>query len=159
MTQAIKTALVAMAAGLIAQGAEKAVDWTLVAPSKPVEIGRVATVQIVGQIKPGWHLYALEVAEGGPIPTEISLAGDQPFELAGSVTGPKPHTIFDPNFNMQVGFYVDKAEFKAPVKATESALAGKQPIVALARYQACNDKLCLPPKTVRVEGVIDVRRR
>jgi DsbC/DsbD-like thiol-disulfide interchange protein len=147
-----------IAAAFVAKGAEKAVDWTLVAPGKPVEIGRAATVQIVGEIKPGWHLYALEIGEGGPIPTEISLGPDQPFEPAGAVTGPKPHSLFDPNFNMQVGFYVDKAEFKVPVKATDAALAGKQPIVVLARYQACNDKLCLPPKTVRVEGVIDVRR-
>jgi hypothetical protein len=36
---------------------------------------------------------------------------------------------------------------------------GRQTLVVAARYQSCNDTLCLPPKTVKVEAVVDVRAR
>jgi hypothetical protein len=77
----------------------------------------------------------------------------------GAVTGPKPHVLFDSNFDMQVGFYTERAEFHVPVKVAADAPAGRQTLVVATRYQSCNDTLCLPPKTVRLHVFVDIRAR
>lgn len=153
----MKPAILALVFASLVSAAENPVAWTVKAPSKAVANGQKTTLLLVAEIKPGWHLYALDLPEGGPIPTEISLASGQPFELAGAVEAPKAHSIFDPNFNMQVAFYIDKAEFKLPVKVGPGTPPGKQTVVVEARYQTCNDKLCLPPKTVHVESALQIR--
>ena len=139
--------------------AENPVSWSFRAtPRKPVKAGDNLALRLLAEIEPGWHLYALDHPSGGPIATEISLDSGSLFEM-GAVTGPKPHVLFDPNFDMQVGFYVEKAEFHLPVKVAPSAPAGRQTLVVAARYQPCNDRLCLPPKTVKLEVSVDVRAR
>ncbi len=155
----MKWACLLLACTLLAGAAENPVAWTVKTPAKPVAAGQLFTVQIEGDIQPGWHLYSLDQPSGGPIATEVSLGAGQPFELTGSVTGPKPHIMFDQNFDMQVQFYTDKANFKAPIKVADDASAGKVTLVVEARYQACNDNLCLPPKTVKAEGAVEIRRR
>src|SRR5262245_55681391 len=51
------------------------------------------------EIEPGWHLYALEQPEGGPIATTIKVTEGKPFEIAGAITTtPKPTTKTDPLF-------------------------------------------------------------
>jgi len=46
--------------------------------------------------------------------------------------------------------------------ATEISLAGPdappglQKLLVEARYQSCNDRLCLPPKTVKLEASVEV---
>ena len=146
-------------AATILPAAENPVSWSFKAPpKKSVKAGENIAVKLVATIEPGWHLYSLDQPSGGPVATEISLDTGSPFEM-GIVTGPKPHVLFDSNFDMQVGFYVEKAEFHLPVKVEPKAAGGRQTLVVAARYQSCNDKLCLPPKTVKLEVVVDVRPR
>jgi thiol:disulfide interchange protein DsbD len=138
---------------------ENPVAWSFkTVPKKPVKSGENFTLRLDAVIEHGWHLYSIDQPSGGPIATEISLASGPPFEL-GVVTGPKPHLLFDSNFDMQVGFYAEKAEFSLPVKVGPDAATGRQTLVVEARYQSCNDKLCLPPKTVTLEAPVDVRAR
>lgn len=139
--------------------AENPVAWSFkTMPKKPVKPAENFTLRLVAAIERGWHLYSIDQPSGGPIATEISLAGGSPFEL-GAVTGPKPHVLFDANFDMQVGFYAEKAEFSLPLKAGPDAPPGLQKLLVEARYQSCNDRLCLPPKTVKLEASVEVRPR
>jgi len=139
--------------------AENPVAWSFkTMPKKPVKAGENFAFRLVARIEPGWHLYSIDQPPGGPVATEISLATGAPFEM-GAVTGPKPHVLFDSNFDMQVGFYAGGAEFYLPVKVAPDASAGRRTLVVAARYQSCNDKLCLPPKTVKLEVPVDVRAR
>ena len=137
--------------------AENPVAWSFkTMPKKPVKAGATLRLRLLATIERGWHLYALDQPAGGPIATEISLAGGLPFEL-GAVTGSKPHLLFDPNFDMQVGFYTDKVEFNVPVKAAPDARPGRRTLRVEARYQSCSGTLCLPPKTVTLEVPVDVQ--
>ena len=139
--------------------AENPVSWSFkTPPKKSVKAGESFALKLLAMIEPGWHLYSMDQPSGGPITTEISLATGGPFEL-GAVTGSKPHVLFDSNFNMLVGFYAGKAEFHLPVKVAPDAPPGRQTLVVATRYQSCNDTLCLPPKTVRLDISVDVRAR
>ena len=114
-------------------------------------------VQIIARIQPGWHLYALDEIPNGPRPTRITLPAEQPFELAGEIEQPEPIIKFDKNFGVETQFYQVSATFLAPLKISATARAGATKLVVQARYQTCNEHLCLPPKTVRLEALITIK--
>ncbi|MGC2656955.1 MAG: protein-disulfide reductase DsbD N-terminal domain-containing protein [Bryobacteraceae bacterium] len=142
---------------LAALGAENPVSWSIAnSPKKPVRAGTSFALHLQAQIQSGWHLYSIDQDSGGPVATEISAAGNPNFQL-GAIKGPKPIQLFDPNFNQRVGFYVDKAEFTVPVQVSPSGTAGSQTLPLQIRYQSCNDKMCLPPKTIKVDAPVEVK--
>lgn len=140
--------------------AQNPVTWSVTNPPKnTLKPGERITLHLEASIEKGWHLYALDQPDGGPISTEIGLAEGSPFDL-GAVKESKPVEIFDPNFNMRVRFYTDKASFQLPVKVKTEAPAVDANIGVDMRYQSCNDRICLPPKkvTVRVPASIVEKR-
>ncbi len=135
-----------------------AVTWTLQAP-RPVRAGDAVSLTLTATIAPGWHLYAMAQPEGGPISTEVSLPANRLATFARPIVASKPATIFDPSFEMRVQLYSDSATFALPLTVTAAAPAGAHPFAVEARYQSCNDVICLPPKTVRVETTLTIRSR
>lgn len=126
------------------------------APGKPVKAGAAFTVKLVAEVQEGWHLYSMKHMEDGPIATRIWLPEGQPFQLAGAIRPDQPQVVQDPSFNMEVELYEGEATFTLPVKIAPGAAAGAQSLVVNASYQTCNNKLCLPPKTVKVEAPVTV---
>lgn len=135
-----------------------AVTWTLTAPA-PVRAGGAVSLTLTAAIAPGWHLYAMAQPEGGPVSTEVSLPANALATFAKPVVASKPATILDPNFDLRVQLYSEKATFTLPLAVAATAPAGAHPFTVEARYQSCNDVICLPPKTVRVETTLTVRPR
>ncbi len=127
-------------------------------PAAPVKPGARFNVKLLAAVQEGWHLYSLKPIAEGPVPTRIWLAEGQPFSLAGAVQAPEPQVIQDPTFGMEVELYEGEAMFALPVKVAGGAAPGPQKLVVSASYQSCNNKLCLPPKTVKVELPITIAR-
>ena len=127
------------------------------APSKTVRPGARFTVKLVAEIEKGWHLYSMRPLEDGPIPTRIWISEGQQFELAGPVAAPRPQAVHDPNFDMEVEFYDGPTAFVLPVRAASKATAGVQKLQVSVSYQSCNDKLCLPPRTVRIDVPVEIK--
>ena len=125
---------------------------------KDVKVGESLEAKLLAEIEPGWHLYSLKQPDGGPIATTLKLPDETDFELAGDVTTPKPITEFDPNFEIDTSFFKDNAEFTIPLKAKEESKGDD--LAVNVRFQLCNDRVCLPPKTVRVsfDGYEDVKK-
>ena len=146
----------AVAACLAAAPADP-VAWKLqdppVAPLKP---GARFNVKLLAAVEDGWHLYSLKPMAEGPIPTRIWIAEGQPFRLAGAVQAPEPRVMQDPSFGMEVELYEGEVVFTLPVRLTPGTAPGAQKLVVSASYQSCNNKLCLPPKTVQVEVPITI---
>lgn len=149
--------LLSLVSGVYAQDTTK---WTLrTEPAeKEFESGRVLDAILSAEIGEGWHLYAMDQPPGGPIPTTIAVPEGSPYVLNGAVSSPEPITEHDPNFDIETKFFADSAEFRIPLKTTKDASVGSLGINI--RYQLCNDKLCLPPKTVQVtlDGATVVRK-
>ena len=145
----------ALAACLTAAPADP-VTWTLNLQPAPVKAGARFTVKLLAVVQEGWHMYSLKPMDEGPIPTRIWMAEGQPFSLSGAVRAPEPRVMQDPSFGMEVELYEGEAVFTLPVKVAPGTAPGAQKLVVSASYQSCNNKLCLPPKTVKVEVPVTI---
>jgi thiol:disulfide interchange protein DsbD len=146
-----------MTACLAAAPADPVV-WKLNPPATSVKAGARFTVKLLAQVQDGWHMYSLKPMAEGPIPTRIWVAEGQPFALAGAIQAPDPQVMQDPSFGMEVELYEGEAVFTLPVRVASGASPGTQKLVVSASYQSCNNRLCLPPKTAKVEVPITVAK-
>src|SRR6266545_5023983 len=141
-------AAAAIPAAVAAQPLEP-VRWSVQAAPTGVTAGQVARIQIAAQIDKGWHLYALEQVDKGPLPTELTAGVAPTFTMRKTdIEGPEPERTQDRNFGVETAWYADSAVFTLPVKVAANAAAGARVIEVHARFQACNDTLCLRPATV-----------
>ncbi len=122
------------------------VAWSVEPQQATVPPGSKAPFVLTARLDPGWHLYALRVPQP-IIPTSIRVAGNAAIASV-DVYQPKPHTRFDPNFGFNVDTYEGRAEFRVEIGVAKNAPAGPLPLAFLMRFQACNDKMCLPPRRV-----------
>jgi thiol:disulfide interchange protein DsbD len=138
---------------------ENPVQWSLtIDPAKQAfKAGAQFTAQLTAQVEEGWHLYSLEEVPNGPRPTRITLLADQPFELSGDIEQPVPIIKHDENFGVETQYFEESVTFNLPVKITATAKSGTTRLAVQTRYQVCNDRLCLPPKTVKVEVAVEIK--
>lgn len=129
------------------------VKWTIKVdkPEKSLNKDDSFKAGLHAEIEKGWHLYALEKIEGGPIPTGISLVEGQPFEL-GKIEAPIPFEVDDSAFGVTIKFYEDSVTFILPVKVLCKFDNETARLKVKVRYQICNEEMCLPPKTVVAES-------
>ena len=147
-----------MAATLAAAPADP-ISWTVQDASPAVvKAGGRVTVKLVARIDDGWHLYGMKPLPEGPIPTRIWIPEGQPFALAAAVEAARAQTVHDPSFGMEVEIYKRQAVFTLPVRVAGNAAAGPQKMLVNASYQTCDNKICLPPKTVKVEVPVSVSK-
>ena len=147
-----------LAATLIAAPADP-VAWKLqVVSAAPVKPGVRFNVKLLATVQNGWHLYSMKPMAEGPIATRIWIGDGQPFSLAGPVQAPDPQVVQDPTLGMEVELYEGEAQFTLPVKIAPGTAAGAHALVVSAAYQSCNDKICLPPKIVKVELPVTVAK-
>ena len=100
------------------------------------------------RIAPGWHVNAHRPGDEFLIPTSVTFTPPAGV-LVGSVAWPAPEErrlAFSGEKPLQL--YSGTVQLVAPLSGT--AAPGAPPLVATVRYQACNDTICLPPKTVEV---------
>ena len=133
-----------------AQAPASPAHWTVSKPStKPLPPGSKFHLQLAARIDPGWHIYALEEPEDGPVATVVGLAEGDLVNLL-RVSESKPRMIYDPFFRRQTGLFNDAATFDLELQLPPAALPHDTTLHVQVRYQSCNDKLCLPPHTEMV---------
>ena len=137
-----------------ARGRPAPVAFALTVPAS-ASAGDTLSATLRATIVAPWHLYSLANApDAGPIPTTLRPA--RPYlALAGDPVESTPETAFDPNFNTTLGWHVGTATVRVPLRL--AADAPERAEVALAvRYQACTDRMCLPPRTDTVTAPLRV---
>ena len=151
--------LLAIGLALIAATGAEAQDpvhWTAEAAAADVAPGGTLTIAVKAVIDPGWYIYSITQGEGGPVPSRVSLAADQPFSLAAPVTGTKPKVKFDQNFSMEVEVHEGQVAYTLPIEVASGADAGATEILIRARYQACTNRICLPAQTEKISVPITI---
>ncbi|MDP1622061.1 MAG: cytochrome c biogenesis protein CcdA [Bacteroidales bacterium] len=121
------------------------VKWTFkVEQTKPEE----ATLLLIATADKGWHVYSQDIPPKGPIPTTFTFEKSQRYSLVGKVLEGKPIVENDPNFDMVLKSFIDKAVFKQKIKITSR----KDFVVkGVVNFMCCDDKQCIPPNDVDFE--------
>lgn len=94
----------------------------------------------------GWHLYDMNLPEGGPVSTSFTFETLNGAELIGQpVPSVKPTTIYDEQFAMNLRWYPGTVSFIQKLKVTDPA---KFKVEGEVEFMACNDETCLPPDQI-----------
>ena len=146
--KALALALFVVATGGSAQDINPVV-WSLSAKplEKPLQRGDRIQAVVTARVEAGWHLYATTATPGGPEPTTMTVPPGTSFELAGAIGSPEAKVEPDANFGREVPFYEGTVTFTVPVRYRQAAAAQKTTLNVRVRFQACNDRLCLAPRT------------
>ena len=94
----------------------------------------------------GWHLYDMNLPEGGPVSTSFTFETLNGAELIGQpVPSVKPTTVYDEQFAMNLRWYPGTVSFIQKLKITDPA---KFKVEGEVEFMACNDETCLPPDQI-----------
>jgi len=102
-----------------------------------------ASIVFTATIERGWHVYAMDLADDGPIPTSFVFENIEGARLAGNTEARSPvHSEYDPYFEMTLAWYSSRAIFVQKITYPDAA---KVKIAGYIRYMTCNEQSCLPP--------------
>jgi thiol:disulfide interchange protein DsbD len=102
-------------------------------------------LNFTAKIEKNWHLYSQYIPEGGPIPTTFTFEPSPNYKLIGKTIEPKPHKMFDRNFEMEVQYFDGQAVFKQRIKSLTQQSFNVRGTV---EFMACDDSRCIPPVEV-----------
>lgn len=126
------------------------VTWSFSAnkvSDKTYEIHMKATIQN------GWHLYSQKQPEDAiAIPTAFTIRANPLFKPDGKIREVgKMELMKDAALGVSANQYSNSVDFVQKIKLKSNAKTNFNGIV---EYQTCDDKKCLPPKTVNFSVAI-----
>ena len=135
----------------MAISAQNPVTWTFT--SKKLTSGNYE-IHMTATIEKGWHLYSQTQPEDAVInPTLFTITGNPLIELVGKVKEEgKMQKFHDKELDLSANQYSEKVKFVQIIKLKGKA---KTSFSGNVEYQTCDDKKCLPPKTVNFKVALD----
>lgn len=97
------------------------------------------------EIEKGSHIYAMDIPEGGPIPTSFSINESADFTLDGKtfeVT--QPEDLMDEAFGFRIKSFSNEAEFRQLISSEKASFT----VSGTVNFMSCNNTTCSPPKDV-----------
>jgi len=137
--------VVFLAVGLFAQGQVlDPVQWNV---SVEKTGDKEATIIFDAVIEDHWHLYSqhMDPDKIGPIPTSFDFDKSADYSLIGETSEPKAIVDYDPNFELELGFFENEAQFVQKV-----AISGGDDtrLVGTINFMTCDDEKCIFPDPV-----------
>ena len=136
----------ALAFGLMAQMAPQLT--IMPPPTVKAHKGQVETITVRATLPPGFHANSSTPTDAYLIPLSLKWTKG-PLE-AGEVAYPKAalekYSFSDKPLSVVTGEFSISTKFKVPGNSPSGPAAESGTI----RYQACNDRMCFPPKTLPV---------
>jgi hypothetical protein len=104
-------------------------------------------VHLTATMQTGWHLYSqVQPEDAIAIPTGFIINSNPLLALQGKIKEVgKMEKFHDPKLEISANQYAAKVDFVQVVKLKANA---KTSLTGSVEYQTCDDKKCLPPKTV-----------
>ncbi len=101
------------------------------------------TLLFSAKLDNGWHLYDMNLPEGGPISTSFNYETLKGAKTVGSpVPSKKATTVYDEQFEMNLSWYAHEVSFTQKLEITNPKAFKVEGYV---EFMACNDENCLPP--------------
>lgn len=106
----------------------------------------------IATIETGSHLYAQDIPEGGPIPTEFTYINeDNNYKLLGQTIEEEGITVNDAVFEMEIKYFEDTAIFEQRVQLINPI----DKITGSVLFMACDDEKCTPPTDFELIFILD----
>ena len=139
-------AVVAMAMSAVAQNP---VRWrTVVKMTSPTE-GEIVIKALVDN---GWHLYGLDMPDGGPKATRFDFSASTGIKTVGDIRpSSEPVAKMDPLFGQKLSWWDSNVNFTQRFKVTDKS---KGAIKVAITFMSCNGETCTPPRTETVTANI-----
>jgi len=146
-----------MLASTLAQGQRPLIDGIERPVSKPavvflypeqitIPVGKPAKVTLHFRIAPGLHINSHTPTADELIPTTFTISADSGVELIAAVYPPGAEFTLPLDPTTKLSVYSGEFTLHARLKATP----GNHLVEAQLRYQACDNNVCMPPKTIPV---------
>jgi hypothetical protein len=131
--------------------AQNPVTWTFTSKKLPngnYEIHMTATLE------KGWHLYSQEQPDDAiAMPTTFTITSNPLIEKVGKIKEVgKLEKFHDKELDLSANQYSTTVNFIQTVKLKGKA---KTNFTGSVEYQTCDDKKCLPPKTVNFKVALN----
>jgi len=137
--------------GVMAVSAQSPVTWTF---SSKKLTDNTYEIKMTATMEKGWHLYSQEQPEDAVAgPTTFTITSNPLIELVGKIKeNGKMQKFHDKELNISANQYSEKVEFVQTIKLKGKV---KTSFNGSVEYQTCDDKKCLPPKTVNFKVDLD----
>lgn len=111
---------------------------------------------VTALIEKGWHTYSQNISpDAGPVPTTVNFSPGSDYEMIGKSVEEGAKDEFDKTFEMKIASFEQKAIIKQKIKR-KNQKEFQSPIKI--EYMVCNDKQCLPPKTVDIMVTVAAKK-
>lgn len=111
-------------------------------------------------IEEHWHMYSQFLENDlGPIPTSFNFDESKSYEKIGKTEEGKAKIEYDPNFEMDLAYFENKATFKQKIKVLGSSSRLREKsfnITGFLEFMVCDAEKCLPPTMVDFSFKIDI---
>jgi thiol:disulfide interchange protein DsbD len=105
-------------------------------------------VHIKTRVDPKWHIYSIYNPDGGAQATTVNFTNAKSIGKAREAG--KMQTNFEKEFKVDQKYFETSVDFIQTVKVAP----GTRKVIGTLEYMVCNDRQCLPPKTVAFEIVL-----
>lgn len=131
--------------------AQNPVTWTF--SSKKLTNGNVE-IHMTATLEKGWHLYSQDQPEDAiAMPTTFTITSNPLIEVVGKIREEgKVEKFHDKELDLSANQFSNKVNFVQIVKLKGKV---KTSFTGSVEYQTCDDKKCLPPKTVNFKVALN----
>ncbi len=119
------------------------------------QTGKTAQAEVRLTIKEGYHINA-NPASQYQIATQLTV------EKAGGITAEQP--VYPPSITKKFAFseqplavYEKEAIINVPLNVEAKAEKGEQTVSARLKFQACDEQVCYPPRTLQLSIPVSVK--
>ncbi len=112
------------------------IRWT----SEMKQDGNNVEITLKATIDNGWHLYGLELPDGGPMATTISIDKVEGAELVGELEAKSDLVVkFEEMFGLELSWFENEAVFVQKAKITDENWV----VAGSVSFMGCNDETCM----------------
>ncbi len=120
--------------------------------------GKECRILIRLNVLPGWHINSNPARPEGYVPTEVSFKGKHGTTLA-ELSYPKGKLMRMADSDDPISVYDGKVDLFGKLTVPEAAAGLTEDMEIVVKYQACDDRTCLLPTTVKLSGKLPVAKR
>ncbi|MFO0918571.1 MAG: protein-disulfide reductase DsbD family protein [Planctomycetaceae bacterium] len=112
---------------------------------------------VILDVEKGWHINANPPEPDNMIPTQVTVASKVDLKQA-ETKYPTGKKLVVEVFPEPVSVYEGEVEIRGEIDVPAAAGGKTDDLEFQIRYQACNDKTCLPPKTLKLANKMEVAK-